>query len=83
MSTRALTSSICTYVESVLITGCLAIFDALYSSYEQLLWMRLQMEEIVCAQRVEQSLESRGIWTVEEEFLPKTFRLFYLFLFLA
>lgn len=78
-----LTSSICTYVESVLITRCLAMVYTRNCPYKQLLWMRLKMEEIVRGQRVEQFLECDGIRFMQKELLPEAFGLFYFFFFLA
>ena len=62
------------------------LFALLYAdnrSYQKLLRVGLEVQEVVCAQRNKEFLESLRIGLVEEEFLPEAFGFFYLFFLLG
>jgi hypothetical protein len=56
-------------------------FDGGNGSYEQLLRMRLQVEQVVCAKAAQDLRERFGVGFVEEEFEPETLRFFYIIIF--
>ena len=71
-----------TYIKGMFISRFPPIFYACDRADEQLLRMRLQMEEVVCGEACEEFLESFGIGFVQEKLLPETFGFLNLFFLL-